>query len=100
MSDVLGRILIVDDEAPILEVLRACFSDGRFEVMTAEHGADAVMIAHAHRPDAVLLDILMPGMDGVKVLRHIRTMDSSIPVVMLTGADDEKVAKDHHDGRF
>ena len=94
MSNVLGRILIVDDEPAILEVLTAFFSDGRFEVVTAEHGADAVMIAKAHRPDAVLLDIIMPGMDGIKVLRAIRTMDPSIPVVMLTAADHEKVARD------
>lgn len=94
MSNVLGRILIVDDDPAILEVLRALFSDGRFEIMTAQRGADAVTIARSHRPDAVLLDIIMPGMDGVKVLRAIRTMDSSIPVIMLTADDDEKVARD------
>jgi DNA-binding response OmpR family regulator len=94
MSDVLGRILIVDDEPAILELLTAFFSDGRFEVITAQHGGDALMIAHARRPDAVLLDILMPGMGGLTVLSLIRTMDASIPVVMLTGADDDKAAKD------
>jgi DNA-binding response OmpR family regulator len=94
MSDVLGRILIVDDEPDVLEVLTAYFSDGRFDVMTAQQGADAVMIANFHRPDAVLLDILMPGMDGVKVLRAIRAMDSTIPVVMVTANADEKVARD------
>ena len=94
MSDALGRILIVDDEPDVLEMLSVYFSDGRFEVMTAQQGADAVMIANFHRPDAVLLDIFMPGMDGVKVLRAIRAMDSTIPVVMVTANADEKIAKD------
>jgi DNA-binding response OmpR family regulator len=94
MSDVLGKILIVDDEPDVLDLLSLYFSDGRFDVMTAQQGADAVMIANFHRPDAVLLDILMPGMDGVQVLRAIRAMDSTIPVVMLTANADEKVARD------
>ncbi len=95
MTAVLGRILIVDDEPAVLEVLTAYFSEGgRYEIMTAQQGADAVMIANFHRPDAVLLDILMPGMDGIKVLRTIRAMDSTIPVVMVTANADEKVARD------
>jgi DNA-binding response OmpR family regulator len=95
MSEALARILIVDDEPDVLAVLTAFFSEGgRYEIMTAQQGADAVMIANFHRPDAVLLDILMPGMDGVKVLRAIRAMDSTIPVVMLTANSDEKVARD------
>ena len=94
MSVALGRILIVDDEPDVLAVLTTYFSDGRFEVMTAQQGADAVMIANFNRPDAVLLDILMPGMDGVQTLRAIRAMDATIPVVMVTGNADEKVARD------
>ena len=93
-TDVLGRILIVDDDPAILEVLSEYFSRTPFDVMTVQQGADAVMIANYYRPDAMLLDILMPGMDGVKVLRAIRTMDSSIPVVMLTANGDEDVARD------
>lgn len=95
MTDMLGRILIVDDEPDVLAVLTAFFAEGgRYEIMTAQQGADAVMIADFHRPDAVLLDILMPGMDGVRVLRALRAMDSTIPVVMVTANADEKVARD------
>jgi DNA-binding response OmpR family regulator len=95
MSAALGRILIVDDEPDVVEVLAAYFSEGgRYEIMTAQQGPDAVMITNFHRPDAVLLDILMPGMDGVKVLRAIRAMDPSIPVVMVTANADEKIARD------
>lgn len=95
MTESLRRILIVDDEPDVLAVLSAYFSEGgRFEIMTAQQGADAVMIANFHRPDAVLLDMLMPGMDGVKVLRAIRAMDATIPVVMVTANSDEKIARD------
>jgi DNA-binding response OmpR family regulator len=95
MSDAQGRILIVDDEPDVVEVLTTYFSlDARFEIMTAHQGADAVMIADFRRPDAVLLDILMPGMDGIQVLRAIRALDPSIPMVMLTANADEKIARD------
>jgi DNA-binding NtrC family response regulator len=95
MSDALRRLLIVDDEPDVLEVLTSYFTeDGRYEIMTAQHGADAVMIAGFQRPDAVLLDILMPGMDGVEVLRAMRAMDASVPVVMVTGNADVKIARD------
>jgi DNA-binding response OmpR family regulator len=95
MSEGQARILIVDDEPDVVAVLTAFFSESdRYEIMTAQQGADAVMIANFHRPDAVLLDIAMPGMDGVKVLRAIRAMDSTIPVVMITANADEKIARD------
>jgi DNA-binding NtrC family response regulator len=95
MNDAPYRLLIVDDEPDILEVLSTYFfQEGRYEIMTAQHGADAVMLATFQRPHAVLLDILMPGMDGVEVLRALRVMDPTIPVVMVTGNADVKIARD------
>lgn len=92
MSDSLGTLLIVDDEPEVLEVLAAHLS-ARYEVMTAPHGPDALMIASRSRPDAVLLDIFMPGWDGVQVLRAIRALDSNVPVIMLSNAN-ERVTRD------
>jgi DNA-binding response OmpR family regulator len=92
MSDLPGRLLIVDDDPEVLTTLAAHFSP-RYEVMTAQHGPDALMIASYLRPDAVLVDIFMPGWDGVQVLRAIRALDGSVPVVMLSNAN-ERVARD------
>jgi DNA-binding response OmpR family regulator len=92
MSDPLGRLLIVDDDPEVLGVLAEHFSP-RYEVMTAQHGPDALMIASYLRPDAVLVDIFMPGWDGVQILRAIRALDGSVPVVMLSNAN-ARVARD------
>jgi DNA-binding response OmpR family regulator len=92
MSDPLGRLLIVDDDPEVLKALATHFSP-RYEVMTAQHGPDALMIASYLRPDAVLVDIFMPGWDGVQVLRAIRAMDGSVPVVMLSNSN-ERIARD------
>lgn len=95
MAETLRTILIVDDQPDVVEVLASYFAEsGAYEIMTAHQGADAVMIAEFRRPDAVLLDILMPGMDGVAVLRVLRVMDPSIPAIMLTANADEKIARD------
>jgi DNA-binding response OmpR family regulator len=92
MSDPLHRLLIVDDDPEVLNALATHFSP-RYEVMTAQHGPDALMIASYLRPDAVLVDIFMPGWDGVQVLRALRAMDGSVPVIMLSNAN-ERVARD------
>src|SRR5688572_14031262 len=92
MSDQLGRLLIVDDDPDVLGALAAHFSPC-YEVMTAQHGPDALMIASYLRPDAVLVDIFMPGWDGVQILRAIRALDGSVPVVMLSSAN-ERVTRD------
>jgi len=96
MSKIRGRLLIVDDDPDVLEMLTMYFSDGRFEVMTADRGADAVTIARHHRPDAVLLDLFMPrgGMDGVEILRALRTIDATIAVVMVTANANETLGRD------
>lgn len=64
-----------------------------YQADVALTGGDALMLIEADRPDAVVLDILMPGMDGVDVLRRLRAADSTLPVVMLTGNGDVEVAR-------
>ena len=85
------RILIVDDEPDFLEVMRARLEANDYEVTTAANGEEALGYIKNSKPDAVLLDILMPGIDGLEVLRRIRKMDDSLPVYIITAfSTDER----------
>ncbi len=78
-------ILIVDDESSIIDSLEGILSDDGFEVMHAYNGYEALKKIETHSPDIVLLDIWMPGMDGIETLKEIKKMAPSLPVVMITG---------------
>lgn len=94
MNEVLGRLLIVDDEAPVLEVLSEYFTAQGYEVETALSGADALAAVRRRRPDLVLLDIRMPGMDGMEVLRRLQQVDAALAVVMVTANEDLALARE------
>ena len=83
------RLLLVDDEPLILEVLREHFK-ADYDVETALNGADALGAVVRARPDVVLLDINMPRMNGIEVLRDIKQIDASIAVIMVTA--NEQIA--------
>ncbi|RPH79288.1 MAG: response regulator [Candidatus Rokuibacteriota bacterium] len=89
MADSTRRLLIVDDEPLILEVLSEHFSP-EYVVDTALNGADALGAILRARPDVVMLDINMPRMNGVEVLKDIKQIDDSIAVIMVTA--NEQVA--------
>ncbi len=95
MSDA-KLILVVDDEPSVREVLVAYFQHEYvprgYVVETAADGAAAVAAVRRQRPALVLLDIEMPGMDGVAALRGIRAIDPRIPVIMVTGNESTRVA--------
>jgi len=78
-------VLIVDDESTIIDSLEGILSDDGFEVMHAYNGYEALKKIEAESPDIVLLDIWMPGMDGIETLREIKKMAPNLPVVMITG---------------
>ena len=81
-------VLIVDDEPRILELARDYLERGGFTVFAAEDGRAALETARARHPDLVVLDLGLPGMDGLDVARELRR-DSDVPIVMLTARDDE-----------
>ncbi len=93
MSQTQGTVLIVDDERSIRVSLRTILSNIGFEIVEAARGEEALSLARTARLDVVLLDVNMPGMDGVDVCRIMRTESPRLPIVMLTvqGSEDRKV---------
>ena len=78
-------VLIVDDEPSILKTLGGLLSDEGFEVITAPNGYEALKIIDTESPDLVLLDIWMPGIDGIETLKEIRKENPYIQVIIITG---------------
>ena len=81
-------ILVVDDEPRIVELARDYLEHAGFRVITANDGRAALDVARHHRPDLIVLDLGLPGLDGLDVIRELRR-DGSIPIVMVTARDDE-----------
>src|SRR5215472_13739543 len=82
------RILVVEDERTIADAIAARLRAEGFTVDTAHDGPSAVVKANAGRPDLVVLDIMLPGFDGLEVCRRIQAQ-RPVPVLMLTARDDE-----------
>src|SRR5690606_7718160 len=78
-----ARLLVVDDEPNIVELLSTSLRFAGFEVVTALTGSDAVKAVERSRPDLVLLDVMLPDIDGFVVLRRLRTAYRPIPVLFL-----------------
>jgi len=85
------RILLVDDEQDILDVLHEHFAK-ECDVETAADGMTALAIVRARRPDVIFLDINMPGINGVDVLKSVKELDATIPVLMVTANADNALA--------
>jgi two-component system alkaline phosphatase synthesis response regulator PhoP len=83
-----GRILIVDDEPHIVRVLRGYFEQAGFAVLGAYDGAEALRVARQERPDLIVLDIMLPRVDGWEVCRTLRR-ESDVPIIMLTARVEE-----------
>jgi len=82
------KILIVDDESPFRLGVRCYLADRGYTVIEAGTGAAALKGFDAEKPDMVLLDIRMPGMSGLEVLRELRARSTNIPIVMISGAGE------------
>lgn len=83
-----ARVLLVDDEATIRDIVRRYLVADGFEVAEAGDGEDALRQFQARRPDLVVLDIMMPGLDGLEVLRRLRA-ESDVYVILLTAKAEE-----------
>ncbi len=83
------RILIVDDEVSILKFLRSNLEDRGYTAISATNGEEALHIIERELPDLIILDVMMPKMDGFEVCRQLREW-SQIPIIMLSARGDEK----------
>ena len=83
------RVLVVDDEPPIVRAVAANLRVRGFEVLTASSGEAALTAVETHQPDCIVLDLGLPGIDGLEVLRRLRTW-TQVPVVVLTAIDSER----------
>jgi two-component system OmpR family response regulator len=81
------RVLTVDDESSLTELLSMALRYEGWEVATAGSGLDAVRVARETRPDAIVLDMMLPDFDGLEVMRRIRAEQPDVPVIFLTARD-------------
>jgi two-component system OmpR family response regulator len=81
------RVLAVDDESSLTELLSMAMRYEGWQVTTANSGSTAVKAAREVRPDAIVLDMMLPDFDGLEVMRRIRTEDPTVPVIFLTAKD-------------
>ena len=84
------KLLVVDDEIEICEFLKSFFEDRDFKVATANSGGKALEQVEKFQPDVVLLDIQMPGMDGLQVLKKIKASNFRVKVIMVTAVETQE----------
>jgi two-component system alkaline phosphatase synthesis response regulator PhoP len=82
------KVLVVDDAPDIVRLVRDYLEHAGFSVLSADNGVDALRIARTERPDLIVLDLGLPGRDGLDVTRELRR-DTALPIVMLTARADE-----------
>jgi len=89
----LGRVLVVDDDPDTVDLLTTILSDAGYEVVAAFTGGDGLMVLEVESPDVILLDLQMPGLHGMDVLRRLRMARPEIPVIIVSGQGDAELAR-------
>ena len=89
----MGKILVVDDEKATLSMFRLLLDAYGYTVYTAENGAEGLAIFQKEKPEIVLTDIKMPGIDGLAVLQQIKEIDPNTAVIVITGHGDTALAE-------
>jgi two-component system, OmpR family, alkaline phosphatase synthesis response regulator PhoP len=89
LSSSIKKILIVDDEQPIRTLLEYNLKQAQYETITAADGEEAVLKTEMEKPDLILLDLMLPKMDGIDVCKTLRQRGLDIPIIMLTAKGDE-----------
>ncbi|HEY6041166.1 MAG TPA: response regulator transcription factor [Anaerolineae bacterium] len=86
--DTLGTILVIDDDKALLRLVQEALTKAGFHIVTASNGIDGLQEVYAHQPDLIILDVMMPRMDGWETVTRLRQI-SRVPVIMLTAKDSE-----------
>src|SRR4030066_809358 len=87
-----ATVLIVDDEEGIRESLSGIFEDEGYEVLTSSSGEEALKVLKEQNPDLILLDVWLPGIDGIKTLKEIKGLKPDLPVIMISGHGNIELA--------
>ncbi|MGE5851046.1 MAG: response regulator [Candidatus Methylomirabilota bacterium] len=87
------RILVVDDEPDARELLQAFLMTKGYEVLTASDGEQALQKVKEERPHLILLDVRMPKMNGLEVLKRVREIDREVGVIMVTAVNEEETGR-------
>jgi DNA-binding response OmpR family regulator len=90
IKELTSKVLVVDDEPDIRDIFESVFTEEGYRLSFADNGKDALEIAIAQTPDLILLDAMMPHMDGFEVCRRLRhdPLTAEIPVIMVTALND------------
>ena len=85
-------ILVVEDDAPVRNLMSTTLKTHDYKYLTAPTGRDAIMMASSHNPDVVFLDLGLPDMDGIEIIRQIRSW-SNMPIIVISARseDDDKI---------
>lgn len=88
------KILVIDDDASARGLVVAVLEDEGYEVIGADTGRVGLMLCHQRTPDAVVLDLNMPGIDGASILRQLRILHPTLPVVVFSGTSPHEVEEE------
>ena len=86
---VLKKLLIVDGEQDVCDFAKAFFAERNFQVFTALNADEALAVARNEKPEIVLLDVKLKGMDGVAILKHLKDINRELKVIMVTALEDQ-----------
>lgn len=87
------KILVVEDDEDFLSILKLKFASEGLSIITAINGDEGISMAESEKPDLIISDVLMPKMDGIEMIKKIRTFDKNVIVIFLTNIKDEDYIK-------
>jgi DNA-binding response OmpR family regulator len=93
LEDAMPRVLVVDDEPDAVELLQEFLTAKGYEVIAASDGEEALRKVKEDRPHLILLDIRMPKMNGIEVLKRVREIDREVGVIMVTAVNEEETGR-------